>query len=877
LIGNSLGRIAIVGSFSFSVMLIASFGFLSLTSGPALAIGAPSPSPNAGPNASTGLTTRPVTEPRRDISSASTTNQVSVVVPATVQWVNTGVSVSTGEQLTFSATGSWTPGSPQNGLVGPDGSSIIWGDNFLNLTDIGVCAYCANDRFPHWAALIGYIGSNPPPAGGYANTTTWRTEAQKIFVVGSNLSMTSTLAGTLWLAFNDDAYSGNVFDNAGQVTATISFSGAQGGGPLAVQLFKQTDPTWSGSAYGSPAYPSQPNAGDCGSVVEKNDSAGTKVTDIYHCGCFMTDWAMIINYFGSQRGISPNLMTPAALNSWLRSNGGYDPLDVVYGAPVAYANTVLGIPLSAPKTAGARNSANDQTLNTELQKTPVILQVTKYGASHFVLATGQTTVNGQATWTINDPGYSGTTLYDYGNTYLSLQWSDLQTGPVSLNSMEYALGSPAELLVTDPSGNRTGSDPRTGATYDEIPDTTYLSDAIGFSDSGTTMTPHVVKTFSASAPVAGVYSVQVIGTGSGSYSLTSITYDTAGNPTTVSLNGQAEPNSVDSYAVTYSPINGAPTTISLPPSLGLPPVQQVDYDDLLTLNLNATDPDDPASSLRFGASGLPSGLSLVDHLDGTAAITGSVQTGPGTYSALISAVDPGGLGTTQPISIVVSPEESAISTISSSILANGNVVVSTVLTEDGQTPVGGRTVTFNAGSAAGSGTTDANGNASATLALAPGQYTMTATFAGDSYYLPSTSSAQTLYVYQPTSFVIWGGNLPIPPGQTANVAIGQDYTFWGSQWAKQVQSGAYQSNASFKGYANSVSGATWTSDPGNSSGPPATVASYISVIVTTQATKNGNVESGNVAETVVLQVDNPSGYRPNPGHPASGSLVAIVQ
>ena len=75
----------------------------------------------------------------------------------------------------------------------------------------------------------------------------------------------------------------------------------------------------------------------------------------------------------------------------------------------------------------------------------------------------------------------------------------------------------------------------------------------------------------------------------------------------------------------------------------------------------------------------------------------------------------------------------------------------------------------------------------------------------------------------------------------------------------------------------SVSGTAWTSDPGASSSPPNTVATYISVIVTTSTTKNGNVESGNVAETVVLKVDNPGGYQPSPGSPGSGILVAVVQ
>jgi len=154
---------------------------------------------------------------------------------------------------------------------------------------------------------------------------------------------------------------------------------------------------------------------------------------------------------------------------------------------------------------------------------------------------------------------------------------------------------------------------------------------------------------------------------------------------------------------------------------------------------------------------------------------------------------------------------------------------------------------------------------------------LSASFAGDGFYKSATAATQTLSVYQPSTFVIWGGNLPIPAGQPANVTVGRDYTFWGAQWAKQVQSGSFQANATFKGYATSASGVTWTSDPGASSGPPSRVASYIGALVATSATKSGNVESGDVAETVVLKVDNPAAYRPNPGSPGSGVLVAVVQ
>jgi hypothetical protein len=140
------------------------------------------------------------------------------------------------------------------------------------------------------------------------------------------------------------------------------------------------------------------------------------------------------------------------------------------------------------------------------------------------------------------------------------------------------------------------------------------------------------------------------------------------------------------------------------------------------------------------------------------------------------------------------------------------------------------------------------------------------------------ASCGAILTYQESQFVIWGGNPVIPAGQPANVTIGQDYVFWGAQWWKQVLGGNWAANASFKGYANQVDRAngSWTTRPGNSSGPPDSVGRYISVIIATQATKKGSEISGNIAETGILRVDDPGSYQPNPGHPGSGVLIAIV-
>ena len=227
------------------------------------------------------------------------------------------------------------------------------------------------------------------------------------------------------------------------------------------------------------------------------------------------------------------------------------------------------------------------------------------------------------------------------------------------------------------------------------------------------------------------------------------------------------------------------------------------------------------------------------------------------------------------MSIVLTYKQSTTLTITSpNTQPIGFVTATAVLRKNDGSPVSGKVVVFSVGSISASGIPDANGVATAALALWSGQYTLNASFIGDAYYTPSNANQQILYAYQTTQFVIWGGN---QPNLADAVKVGQDYMFWGAQWANQVTAGGFQANKSFKGYEDQVSGSSWTSNTANSGNLPASVARYISVIVSTQITKKGSVISGNITEVVVLQVDNPASYQPDPGHPGSGVIVAFVK
>lgn len=113
-----------------------------------------------------------------------------------------------------------------------------------------------------------------------------------------------------------------------------------------------------------------------------------------------------------------------------------------------------------------------------------------------------------------------------------------------------------------------------------------------------------------------------------------------------------------------------------------------------------------------------------------------------------------------------------------------------------------------------------------------------------------------------------------------NATVGTAVTFWGAQWWKDNALSGGAAPAAFKGFANSVQspavcGAPWSTDPGNSSDPPAgPLPETIEVLVASHISKAGRTISGDTAE-VVLVATNP-GYQSNPGHAGTGTVLAVL-
>jgi len=228
---------------------------------------------------------------------------------------------------------------------------------------------------------------------------------------------------------------------------------------------------------------------------------------------------------------------------------------------------------------------------------------------------------------------------------------------------------------------------------------------------------------------------------------------------------------------------------------------------------------------------------------------------------------------------VVTLEEASLTYTGASNLANGNsTTMSGTLPEDGTTPVTGRSIVFTLGSGASgqscTGTTNSAGTAACTINIAQplGPGNIAANFASDGFYRSASAAASAL-VYENLAsgaFVI-GDN---------NASLGSPVNFWGARWAAGNSLSGGLAPSSFKGFAESLGvtpapcGSTWSTDTGNSSGPPATVPSYVAVLVTSSVSQSGSVVAGTVSEIVVVST-NP-GYLNDPGDPGFGTVVAIL-
>src|SRR5574337_571885 len=224
---------------------------------------------------------------------------------------------------------------------------------------------------------------------------------------------------------------------------------------------------FAGKKYDNICYVEQKGAdGKIHKVTVPCSTPGATPWDIKAKGCMLVDAAMVLQYHGVTVGADGKPVTVENLDAWLSDpkNRGYDKdggLDLrtlsKYSQGLVSLDRVTG--------------ADDTTLRNSLcEFGPVIIRVnsprTGEADGHSVVAIGRDDSVNPTTWQVNDSD-SGvvTTLSDkaiYDNKYYGLR---IFQGPEKtifpLHGITIKLFSPAELLVADFQGRRTGCDPIT--------------------------------------------------------------------------------------------------------------------------------------------------------------------------------------------------------------------------------------------------------------------------------------------------------------------------------------------------------------------------------------------------------------------------------
>jgi streptogramin lyase len=247
----------------------------------------------------------------------------------------------------------------------------------------------------------------------------------------------------------------------------------------------------------------------------------------------------------------------------------------------------------------------------------------------------------------------------------------------------------------------------------------------------------------------------------------------------------------------------------------------------------------------------------------------------GTYAVVAQfAGTPGLTAASTSGSFAVTVEETAITLTAPAVIANGSpVALNAVLTEDGKTPIAGRTVTLGlgAGAAAQSCTATTNAAGAATCSIdvvnqALGTGALLATFGGDGFYAPASASGAFV------AFAFAGGGMFVVGDGSAQA--GGSVTFWSPTWSSRNTLSGGPGPASFKGFASTMTpvvtcAGTWTSTGGDSSNPPAgPLPAYMAVVVSSSVDKSGPTITGNVTRIVIVKTD-PSGN-------GTGTVVAVL-
>jgi hypothetical protein len=283
-------------------------------------------------------------------------------------------------------------------------------------------------------------------------------------------------------------------------------------------------------------------------------------------GCAVTALSIATSHVGVssiQERTGPQALSPQEFNEFMSNTIDLTSLGGQFDAQgnVDWFNT--------PRYIGNNQQRNKFTFDGSValdhalcvDNLPVIEQVTSPHGTHFVVVTGkQGTATDGSQYTIQDPGYSQTTLQSYYQRSPAPQTVGVVRDPTDMSELNLSVGDDADLLVTDSSGRRTGFDTAAGTVH-EIPKSAYLRTQVADDVTGETTTglTHSIQVLT---PTAGPYALTVSGVAQGLYNVSVHFYSEDGTAGSLTLVGVANNGSSSTFQIEFSPTSTTGSTVS---------------------------------------------------------------------------------------------------------------------------------------------------------------------------------------------------------------------------------------------------------------------------------------------------------------------------
>lgn len=279
------------------------------------------------------------------------------------------------------------------------------------------------------------------------------------------------------------------------------------------------------------------------------------------CACAITSLTMVGKHHGIDTGFDGTSVNPLTMDAWLITGGeeeGYDAAgNIMWPWGLAYLGEMNDDKYMSHLRIVNAASTDSEEINTFLDTQGPVLGFNR-PLGHWTVLTG--TIDGGG-YSIRDPFYYNTrttddvkdaanSVHDYNDVVSKglLLAYDPVLKPIQ-EIVQYNLNSPAQLRITDERGRSTGYDPETGLLVHEIPGSSYDSEYAIKNQLNPSENPHRTKELLLVEPEGVYFTLEVIGTGAGTYTLDGAVSDGRGALSGAQVEAETSLHQIDRYTV----------------------------------------------------------------------------------------------------------------------------------------------------------------------------------------------------------------------------------------------------------------------------------------------------------------------------------------